>query len=60
MAKTDARSILDLVIVLISFLHAMFMKIGENDSAHKLVKLLKASLEFDLIWFFTLPKIYIV
>ncbi len=27
------------MIVLISFLHAMFMKIGENDSAHELAKM---------------------
>ncbi len=48
MVKTDAHGMVD--IVLISFLHATFMKIGENDSAHKLLRILQANLEFELIF----------
>ncbi len=36
--------------MLISFLHATFMKIGENDSAHQLSKMLHASSKFDFIY----------
>ncbi len=39
------------VIVLISFLHATFMKIRKNDSAHELAKMLQASSKFDFIYF---------
>ncbi len=35
--------ILDLLIMLISFLHATFMKLGENDSTHELARKLQAS-----------------
>ncbi len=37
--------------MLISFLHATFMKI-ENDSAHELANILQASSKFDFILFF--------
>ncbi len=38
--------------MLISFLHATFMKIGENDSAHELAKMLQASSKFNFIYLF--------
>ncbi len=37
--------------MLISFLHATFMKIGENDSTQELVKMLQASSKFNFILF---------
>ncbi len=40
-----------------SFLHAMFMKIRENDSAHQLSKMLHASSKFDLIFFLQIIEI---
>ncbi len=56
MTKTDACGMLD--IVLISFLHATFKKIGENDSPHKLSRMLQASSEFNLIYLFFIFLFY--
>ncbi len=38
---------LHVVIVLISFLHATFMKIGENDSAHELCENAAGNFKID-------------
>ncbi len=37
--------------VLVSFLHATFMKIGENYSAHEHARMLQASSKFDFNFF---------
>ncbi len=58
MAKTDACSMDLLIVVLISFLHATFMKIGENNSAHELARMLQASSKFDFIFYFFILMIY--
>ncbi len=51
--KGCTRYILDLVIVLISFLHdATFMKIGQNDSVHELARMLQASSKFNFRYLF--------
>ncbi len=46
MAKIDA---LGHSKIMLSLLHAAFMKIGENDSTHEFSRILQASTEFDLI-----------
>ncbi len=51
--------ILDLVIVLISFIHATFMKMGENDSTHELARMLQASSEFKLIFFVFVDNLHL-
>ncbi len=43
---------LHLVIVSMSFLHATFMKLGENDSAYELARMLQASSKFNFIVYF--------
>ncbi len=63
MAKTDARSIDSFikVKVLISFLHATFIKIGENDSTHELARMLHAGkfeINFFLLFFFLMIFTY--
>ncbi len=45
--------------MLISFLHATFMKIGENDSPHQLSKMLHANSKFNFIFIYFFDDLHL-